>query len=238
MADDKSVGRRGFLKRAGTGAVAAAVPNTMHAQDHDHDHDHQVVPSDPALRTKALESLLVEKGLVDPAALDALVDVYENKIGPRNGARVVARAWVDAAYKKRLLNDGGAAIAELGYEGTQGEHMVVVENTPKVHNLVVCTLCSCYPWPVLGLPPVWYKSAPYRSRAVIDPRGVLREFGLDLPEDTEVRVSDSTAEIRYLVLPERPAGTEKMTEEELAALVTRDAMIGVAKIAPPQAGKA
>jgi nitrile hydratase subunit alpha len=238
MADDKSVGRRGFLKRAGTGAVAAAVPTTMHAQDHDHDHDHQVVPSDPALRTKALESLLVEKGLVDPAALDALVDVYENKIGPRNGARVVARAWVDAAYKKRLLNDGGAAIAELGYEGTQGEHMVVVENTPKVHNLVVCTLCSCYPWPVLGLPPVWYKSAPYRSRAVIDPRGVLREFGLDLPEDTEVRVSDSTAEIRYLVLPERPAGTEKMTEEELATLVTRDAMIGVAKIAPPQAGKA
>jgi nitrile hydratase len=210
----------------------------MNAQDHDHDHDYQVVPSDPALRTKALESLLVEKGLVDPAALDALVDVYENKIGPRNGARVVARAWVDAAYKKRLLNDGGAAIAELGYEGTQGEHMVVVENTPKVHNLVVCTLCSCYPWPVLGLPPVWYKSAPYRSRAVIDPRGVLREFGLDLPEDTEVRVSDSTAEIRYLVLPERPAGTEKMTEEELAALVTRDAMIGVAKIAPHRAGKA
>jgi nitrile hydratase len=210
----------------------------MHAQDHDHDHDHQVVPSDPALRTKALESLLVEKGLVDPASLDALVDVYENKIGPRNGARVVARAWVDAAYKKRLLNDGGAAIAELGYEGTQGEHMVVVENTPKVHNLVVCTLCSCYPWPVLGLPPIWYKSAPYRSRAVIDPRGVLREFGLDLPEDTEVRVSDSTAEIRYLVLPERPAGTEKMTEEELAALVTRDAMIGVAKIALPQVGKA
>src|ERR1700675_4884148 len=226
--------RRSFL--AATGAAAAE--GHLHAQDHDPDHDHQVVPSDPALRTKALESLLVEKGLVDPAALDALVDVYENKIGPRNGARVVARAWVDAAYKKRLLNDGGAAIAELGYEGTQGEHMVVVENTPKVHNLVVCTLCSCYPWPVLGLPPVWYKSAPYRSRAVIDPRGVLREFGLDLPEDTEVRVSDSTAEIRSLVLPERPAGTEKMTEEELATLVTRDAMIGVAKIAPPQAGKA
>jgi nitrile hydratase len=197
--------------------------------DHDHDHAHQVVPSDPALRTKALESLLVEKGLVDPAALDALVDTYEHKIGPRNGARVVARAWVDPEYKKRLLEDAGAAIAELGYEGAQGEHMVAVENTAKVHNLVVCTLCSCYPWPVLGLPPVWYKSAPYRSRAVIDPRGVLREFGLDLHEDVEVRVWDSTAEIRYLVLPERPAGTENLTEEELASLVTRDAMIGVSK---------
>ncbi|MEO8051284.1 MAG: nitrile hydratase subunit alpha [Acidobacteriota bacterium] len=207
----------------------------MDAQDHTH--DHQVVPSDPALRTKALESLLVEKGLVDPAALDALVDVYENKIGPRNGARVVARAWVDPAYKKRLLNDGATAIAELGYQGGQGEHMVVVENGPKVHNLVVCTLCSCYPWPVLGLPPVWYKSAPYRSRSVIDPRGVLREFGLEIPEEAEVRVWDSTAEIRYLVLPERPAGTEEMGEEELAALVTRDAMIGVAKVAPPQGGK-
>ncbi|MBZ5579141.1 MAG: nitrile hydratase subunit alpha [Acidobacteriia bacterium] len=210
----------------------------MHAQDHEHDHDHQVVPSDPALRTKALESLLVEKGLVDPAALDALVDAYENKIGPRNGARVVARAWIDPAYKKRLLSDGGAAIAEFGYAGGQGEHMVVVENTPKVHNLVVCTLCSCYPWPVLGLPPVWYKSAPYRSRAVIDPRGVLHEFGLDLPEDVEVQVWDSTAEIRYLVLPERPAGTEKMTEDEVAALVTRDAMVGVAKVAAPAGGKA
>ena len=195
----------------------------------EHKHDHQAVPSDPALRTKALESLLVEKGLVDPAALDALVDAYENRIGPRNGARVVARAWVDPAYKQRLLADGGSAIAELGYEGAQGEHMVVVENSARVHNLVVCTLCSCYPWPVLGLPPVWYKSAPYRSRAVIDPRGVLREFGLDLSEDTELRVWDSTAEIRYLVLPERPAGTEGMTEEELADLVTRDAMIGVAK---------
>ena len=202
----------------------------VHGQDHSHDHDHQVVPSDPALRTKALESLLVEKGLVDLQALDALVDTYENKIGPRNGAQVVARAWVDPAYKKRLLEDGGAAIAELGYEGTQGEHMVVVENTPKVHNMVVCTLCSCYPWPVLGLPPVWYKSAPYRSRAVIEPRGVLREFGVEVSEDTEVRVWDSTAEIRYLVLPERPAGTEKLTEEELAAMVTRDSMIGVAKL--------
>jgi nitrile hydratase len=197
---------------------------------HPHDHEHQTVPSDPALRTKALESLLVEKGLVDPAALDALVDAYENKIGPRNGARVVARAWVDPAFRNRLLDDGGAAIAELGFEGTQGEHMLVVENTPQVHNLVVCTLCSCYPWPVLGLPPVWYKSAPYRSRAVIDPRGVLREFGLGLTEDVEIRVWDSTAEIRYLVLPERPSGTENMTEDALAALVSRDAMIGVAKV--------
>ena len=210
----------------------------MPAHDHDHHHDHQVVPSDPALRTKALESLLVEKGLVDRAALDALVDAYENKIGPRNGARVVARAWVDPAYKERLLNNAPAAIAELGYGGAQGEHMVVLENSQGVHNLVVCTLCSCYPWPILGLPPVWYKSAPYRSRSVIDPRGVLREFGLELSPDVEVRVSDSTAEIRYLVLPERPAGTEKMTEPELAALVTRDAMIGVAKVASPPGGGA
>ena len=162
-----------------------------------------------------------------------LIDTYEHKVGPRNGARVVARAWVDPAYKQRLLTDATAAIAELGYGGQQGEHMVVVENTPKVHNLVVCTLCSCYPWPVLGLPPVWYKSAPYRSRAVIDPRGVLREFGLELPDDVEVRVWDSTAEMRYLVLPERPAGTEKLSEEQLAALVTRDAMIGVAKVTLP-----
>jgi nitrile hydratase subunit alpha len=205
----------------------------MPGQDHSHSHDHQAVPSDPALRTKALESLLVEKGLVDPAALDALVDTYENKIGPRNGARVVARAWVDPAYKQRLLEDGNAAIAEFGFSGVQGEHMVVLENTAKVHNLVVCTLCSCYPWPVLGLPPVWYKSAPYRSRAVIDPRGVLREFGLTLPDDVEIRVWDSTAEIRYLVLPERPHGTENMTEVQLAALVTRDAMIGAARVSPP-----
>jgi len=179
---------------------------------------------------KALESLLVEKGLVDPAALDALVDTYENKIGPRNGARVVARAWTDAAYKQRLLANADAAIAELGYGGMQGEHMVVVENTPKVHNVIVCTLCSCYPWPVLGLPPVWYKSAPYRSRVVIDPRGVLREFGLEVAEDVEVRVWDSTAELRYLVLPERPAGTERLSQEELAELVTRDAMVGVANV--------
>jgi nitrile hydratase len=214
-------------------AKMEAATNT-HAQEHDH--HHQTIPSEVALRVKALESLLVEKGLVDPAALDALIDAYENKIGPRNGARVVARAWVDPAYKERLLNDATAAIAELGYGGGEGNHMVVVENTPKVHNLVVCTLCSCYPWPVLGLPPVWYKSAPYRSRAVIDPRGMLREFGLDLPQDVEVRVWDSTAEIRYLILPERPAGSEKLAEEALAALVTRDAMVGVAKIAPLQEG--
>jgi nitrile hydratase len=198
--------------------------------EHSHDHDHQDVPSDPALRVKALESLLVEKGLVDPAALDALIDTYEHKVGPRNGAQVVARAWVDPAYKQRLLSDATNTIAELGYGGRQGEHMVVVENTPQVHNLVVCTLCSCYPWSVLGLPPVWYKSAPYRSRAVIDPRGVLREFGVDLPAETEVRVWDSTAELRYLVLPERPAGTENLNEEQLAALVTRDAMVGVGKV--------
>jgi nitrile hydratase subunit alpha len=199
-------------------------------------HGHQTVPSDLALRVKALESLLVEKGLVEPAALDALIDTYEHKIGPRNGARVVARAWVDPAYKERLLTDATAAIGELGYTGGQGEHMMVVENGPKVHHLVVCTLCSCYPWPVLGLPPVWYKSAPYRSRAVIDPRGVLREFGLELAEDVEIRVWDSTAEVRYLVLPERPAGSEKLSEEELAGLVTRDAMVGIAKVNLPQAG--
>jgi nitrile hydratase len=199
-----------------------------------HDHEHQAVPSDLVLRVKALESLLVEKKLVDPAALDALVDAYEHKIGPRNGAKVVARAWVDPAYKKRLLEDPTAAIADLGFAGLQGEHMVVVENTAKVHNLVVCTLCSCYPLPVLGLPPVWYKSAAYRSRAVIDPRGILREFNVDLPEDVEVRVWDSTAEIRYLVLPERPSGTEDLGEDDLASLVTRDAMIGTAKIAAPQ----
>jgi nitrile hydratase len=203
---------------------------------HDHDHDHQVVPSDPALRVKALESLLTEKGLVDPKALDALIDKYEREVGPRNGARVVARAWVDPAYKQRLFQDATAAIGELGYGGAQGEHMVVVENTPQVHNLIVCTLCSCYPWSVLGLPPAWYKSAPYRSRAVIDPRGVLREFGLQVADETEIRVWDSTAEIRYLVLPERPAGSESLDETQLAALVTRDAMVGVAKVALPSKG--
>jgi nitrile hydratase len=219
-----------------TTAGAAVTPGVATAAAHDHDHDHQDVPSDPALRVKALESLLVEKGLVDRAALDALIDTYEYKVGPRNGARVVARAWSDTAYKQRLLSNPDSAIAELGYGGLQGEHMVVVENTPSVHNLVVCTLCSCYPWPVLGLPPVWYKSAPYRSRAVIDPRGVLREFGLELAAEVEMRVWDSTAELRYLVLPERPFGSEGLSEEALAALVTRDAMIGVAKVGAPSEG--
>ena len=227
-----STTRRSFL----AAASAAAAGGQMHGQDSHHDHEHQAVPSDPALRVKALESLLVEKGLVDPAALDALIDTFEHKIGPRNGAKVVARAWVDPAYKTRLLADAASAIAEVGFESSVGEHMVVVETGPKVHNLVVCTLCSCYPWPVLGLPPVWYKSTAYRSRAVIDPRGVLREFGLELAEDTEVRVWDSTAELRYLVLPERPAGTEKLSETELAELVTRDAMVGVAKVSMPAAG--
>ncbi len=194
------------------------------------DHDHQELPSDPALRVMALESLLVEKGLVDPAALDALIDAYEHKIGPRNGARLVARAWVDPEFKKRLLADAGSAAAEFGYVPHGKEHLVALENTSERHNLVVCTLCSCYPWPVLGLPPVWYKSAPYRSRAVIDPRGVLREFGLEISEDVEIRIWDSTSEMRYLVLPERPAGSEQMNEDELAALVTRDAMIGTAKV--------
>jgi nitrile hydratase len=245
QSNDGAVGRREFLKGAAVSAASfVAEPGVAHAHSHEHhDHDgqehaHQAVPSDVALRVKALESLLVERGMVDPAAIDATVDLYENKIGPRNGARVVARAWADPAYKKRLLNEatGTAAIAELGYSGAQGEYMIVLENTPKVHNLVVCTLCSCYPWPTLGLPPMWYKSAPYRSRAVIDPRGVLREFGLELPEDVEIRVWDSTAEVRYLVLPEKPAGTENMTEEQLAALVTRDSMVGVARIKVPQGG--
>jgi nitrile hydratase len=194
---------------------------------------HAAPETGPAVRVKALESLLAEKGLIDPTALDLLVETYEKRIGPRNGAKVVARAWLDPAYKARLLQDASAAIAELGFSGVQGEDMMVLENTPKVHNVVVCTLCSCYPWPTLGLPPVWYKSAPYRSRAVIDPRGVLREFGLELPPDVEIRVWDTSAEVRYLVLPERPAGTENLTEAQLEALVTRDSMIGVAKVAAP-----
>jgi nitrile hydratase subunit alpha len=199
-----------------------------------HSHDKQRLPSDPALRVMALESLLIEKGLVDRDALDALVETYEHKVGPHNGAKVVARAWKDAAYKARLLADATAAIAELGFGGLQGEHMIAVENTASVHNMVVCTLCSCYPYPILGLPPVWYKSAPYRSRAVIDPRGVLRELGLELPERMEIRVWDSTAELRYLVVPQRPAGTEEMTEEQLASIVTRDTMIGVALVQAPR----
>ena len=233
--------RRDFLTTAATAAGAAAAGElAASAQDHEHSHghSHQVVPSDMALRMKSLESLLVEKGLVDRAALDALIDTYEHKVGPRNGAQVVARAWTDPAYKQRLLTDSDKAIAELGFGGQQGEHMVVVENTPAVHNMVVCTLCSCYPWPVLGLPPVWYKSAAYRSRSVIDPRGVLHEFGLELSDEVEVRVWDSTAELRYLVLPERPAGTEGMNEAALAALVTRDSMIGVGKVPPPRTGGA
>ena len=226
--------RRGFLTTAVGAAGAAVSPSPLQAAEATH--DHQALPSDLTLRVRSLESLLVEKGLVDPVALDALVDTFENKIGPRNGARVVAKAWTDPAYKRRLLADANTAIAELGYTGQQGEHMVVVENTPTVHHMVVCTLCSCYPWPTLGLPPVWYKSAPYRSRAVIDPRGVLQEFGLDISDDVEVRVWDSTAEIRYLVLPERPAGTEGMTEDALAGLVTRDSMIGVGKVALARSG--
>jgi nitrile hydratase len=191
------------------------------------DHDHDGASLSPiALHVKAVESLLIEKGYVDPAALDALIDAYETKIGPRNGARVVAKAWSDPAYAERLKTHATAAIAELGYGGRQGEHMVAVFNTPEVHNLIVCTLCSCYPWPVLGLPPVWYKSPPYRSRAVIDPRGVLAEFGVIIPAETEIRVWDSTAEVRYLVVPMRPEGTEGWSEEQLAELVTRDAMIG------------
>jgi nitrile hydratase len=194
--------------------------------DHDHGHEGGSHLSDVELRVRALESLLVEKGYVDPQALDALVETYEKKVGPRNGARVVAKAWVDAQFRKRLLEDATEAISSLGYVGRQGEHMVALENTPTVHNMVVCTLCSCYPWPVLGLPPVWYKSAPYRSRVVIDPRGVLKDFGVRLADEVEVRVWDSTAEIRYLVFPERPKGTEGWSEDELAKIVTRDSMIG------------
>jgi nitrile hydratase len=190
-------------------------------------HRHNEPLSDVELRVKALESLLTDKALIDAAAVDDLIDTYENKIGPRNGARVVARAWTDPSYRRRLLEDGSAAIAELGFSGVQGEDMVVVENTDDVHNVVVCTLCSCYPWPTLGLPPVWYKAAPYRARVVRDPAGALREFGLELPEDTEVRVWDSNAELRYLVLPTRPEDTEGLSEDELADLVTRDSMIGV-----------
>ncbi len=206
------------------------MPHAHHPDhDHHHEHEHEGSALSPiALRVKALESLLVEKGYVDPAALDAIVETYETKIGPRNGARVVAKAWTDPQYKAWLLKDATAAIASLGFTGRQGEHMVAVENTPDTHNLIVCTLCSCYPWTVLGLPPVWYKAPPYRSRAVLDPRSVLAEFGLELPQETAIRVWDSTAEIRYLVLPMRPQATEGWSEEKLAKLVTRDSMIGTA----------
>lgn len=213
--------------------------------EHDHDHDHhghshdhgsEISPLDA--RVRALETILTEKGYIDPQALDVLIDTYETKIGPRNGAQVIARAWTDAAYKARLMQNASAAIAELGFSGRQGEHMVAIENTDTVHNLVVCTLCSCYPLPVLGLPPVWYKSGPYRSRAVLDPRGVLADFGLTLPPGKEIRVWDSTAEVRYLVVPQRPAGTGGWTAEQLAALVTRDSMIGTGLALEPAASGA
>ena len=194
---------------------------------HDHsDHPHALLPPDPALRVKALETILIRKGLIDPAALDEIIDIYQNKIGPQNGARVVARAWSDPDFKTALLADATSVVADLGYFGRQGEHMVVVENTPEQHNMVVCTLCSCYPWPLLGIPPGWYKSDAYRARAVREPRKVLAEFGVTLPEGTSVRVWDSTAEVRYLILPMRPEGTEGLNEDELAALVSRDSMIG------------
>jgi nitrile hydratase len=193
---------------------------------HHHDHDHGSELDEMQLRVRALESILTEKGYVDPAALDLLIETYETRVGPHNGARVVAKAWADPEYRRWLLAESGAAVASLGYIGRQGENMVALENTPKLHNMVVCTLCSCYPWPVLGLPPVWYKAAPYRSRAVADPRGVLRDFGVELPAETEIRIWDSTAEMRYLVVPLRPEGTEGWSEEELARLVTRDSMIG------------
>ena len=218
------------------------MPRTLSDHPHHHDHPrghaHSDVPSDPALRTKALESLLTEKGLVDPAAVDAWVEAYETRIGPRRGAGIVARAWVDPEFKARLLRDAAGTIETFGVQGREAQHIVVLENTPSIHNLVVCTLCSCYPWGLLGLPPRWYKAAPYRARSVIDPRGVLAEFGLALGEQVEVRVWDSTAELRYLVLPERPAGTDGLSEAELAALITRDAMIGVAKVEATKEAKA
>jgi nitrile hydratase len=205
-----------------------------HDHDHDHDHSHDNELTDTQLRVRALETILTQKGYVDPAALDLLIDTYETKVGPRNGARVVARAWSDPEFRRLLLSDATAAIATLGYGGRGGEHMVALENTPRLHNMVVCTLCSCYPWPVLGLPPVWYKSTPYRSRAVADPRGVLRDFGVELAGDIEIKVWDSTAELRYLVLPLRPAGTEGWSEERLAELVTRDSMIGTGLAKRPE----
>ena len=196
--------------------------------------NHTAPPSEMELKVKALESLMVEKGLVDPAALDELIDTYENSVGPKNGAKIVARAWTDSQFKSWLHEDATAAIASMGYTGRQGEHMKIVENTNVIHNLVVCTLCSCYPWTVLGLPPVWYKSAPYRSRAVMDPRGVLKEFGTEIGKDVEIKVWDSTSEVRYLVLPERPAGTEDWTEQKLSTLVSRNSMIGVEKVRLPE----
>ncbi len=214
-----------------------ATMRRMGDHDHDHDHDHSTL-GEMDLRVRALETVLAGKGVIDPAALDVLIDTYQTRIGPRNGARVVARAWRDAAFRDWLRRDATAAIASMGYSGRQGEHMVAVENTPSQHNMVVCTLCSCYPWPVLGLPPTWYKSAPYRSRAVKDPRGVLADFGVALPESTAIRVWDSTAEVRYLVIPQRPPGSEGLSEDELAALVTRDSMIGTGlALAPGEASR-
>lgn len=221
------------LKLATFGLCGQTMSMTDHS-NHNHSHEEGSALSDTALRVRALETLLVEKGYVDPEALDELIDTYENKVGPRNGAAVVAKTWVDENYRKRLLDNATAAIAELDYVGRQGEHMVAVENTPTIHNMVVCTLCSCYPWPVLGLPPIWYKSPPYRSRVVIDPRGVLADFGVSVPENTEVRVWDSTAEVRYLVIPERPQGTEGWSEEKLTELVTRNSMIGTGMALNPE----
>jgi|TARA_B110000261_G_scaffold74228_1_gene86092 nitrile hydratase len=197
-----------------------------HGHSHDHEDAHSLLPSDPELRVKAIESLLLSKGLVDAKTLDELIDTYENKIGPQNGAKVVAKAWIDNDYKKRLLADATSAIRELSYQGRQGENMIVVENTPEIHNIIVCTLCSCYPWPVLGIPPTWYKSDEYRSRTVREPRKVLSEFGVEIDSQVKVKVWDSTAELRYLVLPMRPKGSENMNESELAELVTRNSMIG------------
>lgn len=207
----------------------------LHDDDNGHHQDHSHVPAEPALRVQALETLLVDKGLVDPEALNAIIDTYANQVGPRNGAQVVARSWADPDYRDWLLRDATAAIGHLGYEGRQGEHIMALENTPEVHNMVVCTLCSCYPWPVLGLPPAWYKSEAYRSRAVREPRAVLAEFGVELAVDTEVRVWDSTSEMRYLVVPMRPAGTEGWDEAALAELVTRDSMIGTGQPLCPDA---
>lgn len=206
---------------------------TKDKHDHDHHHGHSHLPPDPELRVKALETVLVKKGLIDPEAVAKIIDMYAHKIGPQNGARVVAKAWTDENFKRELLQDGTAAIASLGYSGRQGEHMVILENSPDIHNLVVCTLCSCYPWPVLGVPPTWYKSDAYRSRAIREPRAVLQEFGLILPEGKQVKVWDSTAEIRYLVLPQQPHGTQDWSEDQLAKIVTRNSMIGTAIVEVP-----
>lgn len=218
-----------------TGRGEASQSSAMPHDHHDHDHPHALLPPDPALRVKALETILARKGLIDPAALDEIIDTYQNRIGPRNGAHVVALAWSDPEFRARLLEDATEVVADLGYFGRQGEHIVAVENTDTVHNMVVCTLCSCYPWPLLGIPPCWYKSDAYRARAVREPRKVLAEFGLTLPEDVAVRVWDSTAEIRYIVIPERPEGTEGWSVEDLAALVTRDSMVGTGLAKEPTA---